>query len=151
MKIEQRSARAWLELTAGRLAAADVRDAAEERAPFEADVVQLSLLTKTSIDRTACCGSDLAQQIASSTLPRIIRRPVMTRISSLAIGLVLSFAVSASGEESQPSQTPSQKAQSKEVCRSKCQVQYATYECTEGVAPMHSPCELFNQCLQDCD
>jgi hypothetical protein len=44
MKIEQRSAHAWLALTAGRLAAADARDAADERAPFEADVVQLKFI-----------------------------------------------------------------------------------------------------------
>lgn len=69
----------------------------------------------------------------------------------MAIGLVLSLTIPASGEESQPSQIPSEKAQSKEVCRSKCETQYTDYKCTEGEAPMHSPCELFNQCLQDCD
>jgi hypothetical protein len=75
----------------------------------------------------------------------------MIRISSYAIGFVLSLTIFAFGEESQPPQTPLQKAQTKEVCRSKCQAEFTQYECTEGVAPMHSPCELFNQCLQDCD
>jgi len=75
----------------------------------------------------------------------------MIRILSLAIGLALSLVIPASGQESQPTQTPSQKVQPKEVCRSKCEAQYAEYKCTEGVAPMHSPCELFNQCLSDCD
>ena len=89
--------------------------------------------------------------VALSTFQRSIGRPVMIRISSFAIGLVLSLTIFASGEESQPSQTTSQKAQTKEACRSKCQAEFTQYECTEGVAPMHSPCELFNQCLQDCD
>jgi len=69
----------------------------------------------------------------------------------LAIGLVLSAIVLASAQESQSSQTSSQKAQSKEACRAKCETQYAEDKCTEGVAPMHSPCELFNQCLSDCE
>lgn len=68
----------------------------------------------------------------------------------LAAGFLLSLTVSASGDESQP-ETPTQKAQSKKDCRSKCEGQYSEYKCTEGVAPMHSPCELFNQCLSDCD
>jgi len=76
----------------------------------------------------------------------------MIRIMSLVVGLALSLIIPASGQEGQPSQIPSQKAQSKEVCRSKCEAQYnEKKECTEGVAPMHSPCELFNQCLSDCD
>jgi hypothetical protein len=76
----------------------------------------------------------------------------MIRILSLAIGLMLSLTISASGEESPPSQTSSQKVQSKEVCRSKCVEKYTKYEeCQEGVAPMHSACELFNQCLHDCN
>jgi hypothetical protein len=68
-----------------------------------------------------------------------------------AIGLVLSLTVSAPGEESQPSQTASPKAQAKEACQSKCKAQYKEDNCTEGVAPMHSPCEAFNQCVSDCD
>jgi len=75
----------------------------------------------------------------------------MIRISTLAIGLVLSVTVSAFAAENQPSQTSSQKAQSKEACRSKCEAQFNEYKCTEGVAPMHGPCEQFNECLQDCD
>jgi len=76
----------------------------------------------------------------------------MIRISSLAIGLSLSLIIPASGQQSQPSQTPAQKAQSETVCRSKCEAQYTDYkQCTEGVAPMHSACELFNECVHDCD
>jgi hypothetical protein len=76
---------------------------------------------------------------------------VLIRVALLAIGLVLSLTVFASGEESQPSPTASPKAEAKEACRSKCEAQYKEEKCTEGVAPMHSPCEAFNQCLSDCD
>ena len=69
----------------------------------------------------------------------------------LAAGFLLSLTLSASSDESQPAQSSVQKAQSKKDCRSKCEGQYSEYKCTEGVAPMHSPCELFNQCLSDCD
>jgi len=75
----------------------------------------------------------------------------MMRILSLAVGLVLSSIVLAPAQESQPSQSSSQKARSKEACRANCETQYAEDKCTEGVAPMHSPCELFNQCLNDCE
>jgi hypothetical protein len=76
----------------------------------------------------------------------------MIRIPSLAIGLGLSLVIPASAQDSQPPQTPSQKTQSKEVCRSKCEAQYTDYkECHEGVSPMHSACEGFNQCVRDCD
>jgi hypothetical protein len=76
----------------------------------------------------------------------------MIRISSLLIVLALSLIIPASAQESQPSKTPSQNAQSKADCKSKCEAQYSDYkECQGGVAPMHSPCELFNQCLRDCD
>ena len=76
----------------------------------------------------------------------------MTRISFLAIALVLFFMVPALGQDSKPSQAPSQSAQSKDACRAKCEVQYnEDKECQEGVSPMHSPCELFNQCLSDCN
>jgi hypothetical protein len=76
----------------------------------------------------------------------------MIRITSLVVGLVLSLLTPASGQESQPSQIPLQKAQSIALCRSKCEELYIEYkECSEGVAPMHSACELFNQCLHDCD
>jgi hypothetical protein len=69
----------------------------------------------------------------------------------LAIGLVASLTVAASAGESQAPQTSSQKAQAGQACRSKCEAQYKEDKCTEGVAPMHSPCEAFNQCLSDCD
>jgi hypothetical protein len=76
----------------------------------------------------------------------------MVRISSLAIGLMLWLIVPAFGQETQPAQAPSQNVQSKPVCRSKCEAQYnEKKECQEGVSPMHSPCELFNQCLSACD
>jgi len=76
----------------------------------------------------------------------------MIKISSLAVALALALLVPASAEESQPSQTSSEKAQSKALCRSKCEEQNAGYkECSEGVAPMHSPCEMFNLCLQGCN
>jgi len=77
---------------------------------------------------------------------------VMIRISYLAIVLVLSLMIPASAQENKPSQAPSQTTQPKEACRAKCEAQYnENKECQEGVAPMHSPCELFNQCLSDCD
>ena len=70
----------------------------------------------------------------------------------LAIALVLSLTIPAFAQENKPSQAPSRTAQSKEACRAKCEVQYnENKECQEGVAPMHSACELFNQCLSDCD
>jgi hypothetical protein len=76
----------------------------------------------------------------------------MIRIWSLTIGLMLSLIIPASGQESQPSQTPSQKAQSEAACRSKCEVQYTDYkECAGGVAPMHSACVLYNECVHDCE
>ena len=76
----------------------------------------------------------------------------MIRISSWVVGLVLSLLIPASGQESQPSQIPSEKAQSKALCRSKCEELYVGYkECSDGVAPMHSPCEMFNLCLQGCN
>ena len=76
----------------------------------------------------------------------------MIKISSLAVALALVLLVPASAEESQPSQTPSPKDQSKALCRSKCEEQNAGYkECLGGVAPMHSPCEMFNLCLQGCN
>ncbi len=76
----------------------------------------------------------------------------MIRISSLAIGLALSLIIPAFGQESQPSQTPAQKAQSQTACKSKCQAQYTDYkECAGGVAPMHSACEAFDECIHDCD
>ncbi len=76
----------------------------------------------------------------------------MIRISLLAIGLVLSLIIPASGQQSQPSQNRSPNAEPKAVCRSECKSRYnQKKECQEEVAPMHSPCELFNQCLSDCD
>jgi hypothetical protein len=75
----------------------------------------------------------------------------MIRMSFFAIAL-LSLIIPASGQESKPSQAPSHDAQTKAACRSKCEAQYnEKKECQEGVAPMHSPCELFNQCVSDCD
>lgn len=77
--------------------------------------------------------------------------PYMTRISFLAFALVLTLMIPASAQESKPSPAPSQNAQSKDACRAKCEAQYnENKECQQGVAPMHSPCELFNQCLSDC-
>ena len=76
----------------------------------------------------------------------------MIRISSLAFGLALSLMIPASAQENKPSQAPSPTSQSKDVCRAKCEAQYnQDKQCQEGVAPMHSPCELFNQCLSDCE
>src|SRR5260370_13224332 len=57
----------------------------------------------------AGCGAAARRGILST----YVRRPNLTRISSLAIGLILSLIVPVSGQESQPSQIPSQKAQSK--------------------------------------
>jgi hypothetical protein len=75
----------------------------------------------------------------------------MIRISSLIIGLMLS-STAVSGQESQPSQPPSQKAQSEAACKSNCEAQYTDYkECTGGVAPMHSACDMYNECVHDCE
>lgn len=73
------------------------------------------------------------------------------RAALLTIGLLLSLVVPASAANDQAPQSSPQHAQGKEACRSKCQEQYKEDKCTEGVAPMHSPCEAFNQCLSDCD
>ena len=78
--------------------------------------------------------------------------PVMMWIPSLTLALVLSLIAPASAEENKPSQAPSQTSQSKDACRAKCEAQYNQDKaCQEGVAPMHSPCEIYNQCLSDCD
>jgi hypothetical protein len=73
------------------------------------------------------------------------------RAALLTIGLALSLAVPVSAADSQAPQSSPQQAQAKEACRSKCQAQFKEDNCTEGVAPMHSACEAFNQCLSDCD
>jgi hypothetical protein len=76
----------------------------------------------------------------------------MIRISAFAIALALSLMAPASAQESKPSPAPPQNAQSRDACRAKCDAQYnKDKECQEGVAPMHSPCEMYNQCLSDCD
>jgi hypothetical protein len=75
----------------------------------------------------------------------------MIRISSLTLVVALSMTVPASAQDNKSSQAPPQDAQSKDTCRSMCEAQYnKNKECQEGVAPMHSPCELLNQCLNDC-
>jgi hypothetical protein len=80
-----------------------------------------------------------------------MREPIMIRTLSLTLALVLSLIVPASAQDNKPAQTPSQNAQSKDACRSTCEAQYnQDKECQEGVAPMHSPCEIFDQCLNDC-
>jgi hypothetical protein len=48
---------------------------------------------------------------------------VMIRTSSLAVTLALSLIVPAFGQETEPSQARSQNAQSKDVCRAKCEAQ----------------------------
>jgi hypothetical protein len=73
----------------------------------------------------------------------------MTKMSSSIFGLLLSFSIPAYAEESQPLQPPAQKVQTKAACRSKCETQYP--DCASGAAPMHGVCELFDQCLRDCD
>ena len=75
----------------------------------------------------------------------------MVRISSLIGGLMLASIIPASGQDAQPSQPPSQKAQSEAACKSKCEAQYTDYkQCTGGVAPMHSACDMYNECVHDC-
>ena len=77
--------------------------------------------------------------------------PAMFRISSLAIVLALTLIVPASADDTQPAKTPSQ-APTQSACKLKCQSQYTDYkECPEGVAPMHSACEIYDQCLRNCD
>jgi hypothetical protein len=76
----------------------------------------------------------------------------MIKIAFLAFAPALSLIIPASAQENKTLQAPSRTSQSKEACRAKCQAQYnQDKECQEGVAPMHSPCEAFNQCLSDCD
>jgi hypothetical protein len=76
----------------------------------------------------------------------------MIKISFLAFASALSLIIPGSAQENKTLQAPSRTSQSKEVCRAKCEAQYnQDKECQEGVAPMHSPCEVFNQCLSDCD
>ncbi len=76
----------------------------------------------------------------------------MIRISTLVAALAVSLATPALAQENKPAAAPSQNTQSKDACRSKCEAQYnENKECHEGVAPMHSPCEAYNQCLGDCD
>jgi hypothetical protein len=83
-------------------------------------------------------------------LPTRCGWPVMIR--SLTLALALSWMAPTFAQDNKPSQAPSQNAQSEGACRSKCDAQYnQNKECQEGVAPMHSACELFNQCLNDCD
>jgi hypothetical protein len=89
---------------------------------------------------------------APDSIHQVQGAPIMIRISSLIIGLMLSSIIPTSGQESQPSQSPSQKAQSQAACRSKCEAQYTDYkECAGGVAPMHSACDLYNECVHDCE
>jgi hypothetical protein len=72
----------------------------------------------------------------------------MIRILFWAIALVLCLAVPALAEDDKPSPA----AQPKEACQAKCEAQYnPDKECQPGVAAMHSPCEVLNQCLRDCD
>jgi hypothetical protein len=95
---------------------------------------------------------ELALKFECLSLSPQKERPVMIRILSLTLALGLSFITPASAQDNKSSQAPSQNAESKDACRSKCEAQYnQNKECQEGVAPMHSACELFNQCLSDCD
>jgi hypothetical protein len=76
----------------------------------------------------------------------------MISISSWAIALALCLISPAFAQESKPSPAPSENAQSKDACRAKCEAQYnQNKECQGGVAPMHSSCDVYNQCLSDCD
>src|ERR1700722_7062682 len=80
-----------------------------------------------------------------------MREPIMIRTLSLTLALVLSFIFPVSAQDNKPAQAPSRNAQSKDACKSKCEAQYnLDKECQEGVAPMHSPCEIFDQCVNDC-
>jgi hypothetical protein len=74
----------------------------------------------------------------------------MMRLSFSAAVVALSLVSPAFAEESKPSQVQSP-AQSKEACRAACEAQYNQDKaCQGGVAPMHSPCEIFDQCMNDC-
>jgi YbbR domain-containing protein len=76
----------------------------------------------------------------------------MIRISSLVTALALFATIPASAQDNKPAQAPTQGAQSKDACQAKCEAQYnQDKECQPGVSAMHSPCELYNQCLSDCD
>ena len=79
-------------------------------------------------------------------------RPAMIRISSLVTALALFVTIPASAQDKKPAQAPAQSARSKGACRANCEAQYnQDKECQPGVSAMHSPCELYNQCLSDCD
>jgi hypothetical protein len=74
------------------------------------------------------------------------------RISSWAVALALCFTLPAFAEDNKPVQAPSNAAQSKDACRAKCEAQYNQDKtCERGVSPMHSVCEVYNLCLNDCD
>jgi hypothetical protein len=76
----------------------------------------------------------------------------MIKTLPLAIALALFSTIPASAQDNKPAQAPTQSAQSKDACRAKCEAQYnQDKECQPGVSAMHSPCELFNQCLSDCN
>jgi hypothetical protein len=75
----------------------------------------------------------------------------MIRLSFLATAVALSLVSPAFAEDSKPPQAQSSAAQSKDACRAECEAQYNQDKaCQGGVAPMHSPCEIFDQCLNDC-
>ena len=76
-------------------------------------------------------GDEWAQ--GSRFYPFDAGRLVMIRISSLAVTLAPSLIVPAFGQETKPSQAPSQNAQSKDACRAKREAQYnENKDCQEG-------------------
>jgi hypothetical protein len=90
----------------------------------------------------------LGGEEASARKLLLIHVRLLTRILSWAIALLLCLGGLAFAEDNQSSPA----AQSKDACHAKCETQYnPDKECQPGVAAMHSPCEILNQCLSDCN
>ena len=71
----------------------------------------------------------------------------MIRMLLLAIAAALPLVSSALADESKPSKAPV----SAEACRADCDAQYnQDKSCHGDPAPMHTPCEMFNLCVNGC-
>ena len=73
----------------------------------------------------------------------------MAKTLSSLIALFLLLTIPTRAEESQSTQPSAPNAKSNTACRSKCDTQYP--DCTSGTAPMHSVCDMYKSCVNDCD
>ena len=73
----------------------------------------------------------------------------MTKRLFSVIGVSLLLGIAARAEETQSAQPATQKTDSNAACKSKCDLQYP--DCTSGTAPMHSSCEMYKQCVVECN